>query len=1316
MTSKKIVRGGKIANNTERDKWEQFISNCKTSHPAVKIILWDETTLQQQLTEPNAQGIYKYWFENTVIFDQLFELSYEKVVNGWAKLKYIPEIHTAGYIHEHMEKFLGSIELTKQRYEKICFFIGKLEALLYAYRDLLALKFPESENTLKCKLQKDLPIIQEWLKLLNDNKEAIKNGGRTDFIRTPLELNCSLNDIKESSLHFGKYFHFHEAEKLLENIKDEFWELSQILDDRNDNKIMFLGIQGTGKTAGIVAESSIFLSSKIHLPIIIHAKEFSEGDTWTSMIINSLGLADTWNEIELLGALQNAAFLRAYNANQEFHVEAKCVIIVDGIDESISWKFWKDKINETEAFQKNFPRIKFAFLSRPYVFPDHYKLPYSDSIYVLPNTGDGDLEEICGKYFSAYKIDIGDNLWIKQNLKSPVAVKLFCDIYRGQKIGTLPKNTVVLTELYKAKLASLEENYSISHRGMRESKPIHTALIELAELFAQNKSIQYQDIHDRMSLQLKDTLEEILIFLINEGFIYTFTKQEDDFSTPETFYSWGMQPAFDYLIAQKTYKSITTGERIEIKYVNGIYQMLSLIVIENGKLIIEYTNIKIEDRQAFELICYALANCSISTAEKYSEYLKKLMRYSVAEFREIFYNVVQSVIRTDNHPLGSVLLDEFLREFNNPAERDIWWSIPTYLTDSSDADWHAYTELDFDNIKLNSTDKYCAAPLTLAWSLSSVNNTVRQSSRYKLTSWGISQPLEYWKLFEKCISINDMQILEDLFAIAYGIALDQFVCDEYLTRASRWILDNLFNEIGLKRYENVALRYYGAGIVKIAITKGVLDSELIYAVIPPYNYTPEFLPIFKEALNSNRMGGYNAIDYDLARYVLCDHFSSFFRKDYNTKKFHVSVEAFLEKYKENFDIPELKVEGFIIAIAYQYLLNQGWNTEEFWNSYNKSKCGVDLAILKTYHSATHGEMSRIMTVAEKNVWLARHQIEAVIANEIPFCEDFSTFQYVKDYSQLENFINTYQDYANTTHRNSTHTWFNADLLAVTDFETMDKEKIENWMREETIPPFDKWLSPYNGNVLLSTVTEIQNNLCGVSETIWIATGAVKKSDFAKFLKAIEHYFDDRNEMLNVSEFYAVQECNCYCTPQEACLVHSEREINNSLLVPDSSSDIEVLKLTEECLSADELETEKSFTLPSKLARKLTGIVYGDGFSYSDNDGNIIASYSNDGNNWGTHQETLMIQNDALKNGLAKFRLKIFWLFYDYKEPSFKAREQHEKIMHSSDRTYLVWKEDNSFHYKILLPIEPSRTAENTEVYSDIEAILEKYGSKHETDS
>ena len=55
--------------------------------------------------------------------------------------------------------------------------------------------------------------------------------------------------------------------------------------------------------------------------------------------------------------------------------------------------------------------------------------------------------------------------------------------------------------------------------------------------------------------------------------------------------------------------------------------MLSLIAIENGKLITEFENLTIDDQDAFELICYALANCSTNVAEKYREYLRKLMKF-----------------------------------------------------------------------------------------------------------------------------------------------------------------------------------------------------------------------------------------------------------------------------------------------------------------------------------------------------------------------------------------------------------------------------------------------------------------------------------------------------------------------------------------------------------------------------------------------------------------------------------------------------------------------------------------------------------------
>ena len=125
------------------------------------------------------------------------------------------------------------------------------------------------------------------------------------------------------------------------------------------------------------------------------------------------------------------------------------------------------------------------------------------------------------------------------------------------------------------------------------------------------------------------------------------------------------------------------------------------------------------------------------------------------------------------------------------------------------------------------------------------------------------------------------------------------------------------------------------------------------------------------------------------------------------------------------------------------MLEQGWNQGKFASYEDIDNLGVDIAIKGTYHPATHGEMSKIMTVAEKNVWLAKHKIEAVFSNEIPYCEDFRTFQYIDDYSRFENFINPYQDYVNIKHRDETHVWFNDDLLANPDFVGIDKEKIES---------------------------------------------------------------------------------------------------------------------------------------------------------------------------------------------------------------------------------------------------------------------------------
>ena len=112
----------------------------------------------------------------------------------------------------------------------------------------------------------------------------------------------------------------------------------------------------------------------------------------------------------------------------------------------------------------------------------------------------------------------------------------------------------------------------------------------------------FEDILNESKEPIKSHLEDLLFFIENEGFIYSHQICKDEFSVPETVYSWGMQPAFDYLIGRKIYDVIKTGNNIDIEYTNGIYQMLSLIAIEEDeKLISEYSNIKLEESRDFAL-------------------------------------------------------------------------------------------------------------------------------------------------------------------------------------------------------------------------------------------------------------------------------------------------------------------------------------------------------------------------------------------------------------------------------------------------------------------------------------------------------------------------------------------------------------------------------------------------------------------------------------------------------------------------------------------------------------------------------------------
>ena len=1316
LTSDKNVKGGKVAKNTEECQWLELVESFKETNPTVTVELWDETTILEKMLMPEATGCYKYWFENTDIFDTEIIEAYTKAINGWAKPKYIPDLYSAGFIHDKLEHFAGSYSSISEKHNKVKKTITSLQALKQSYKELLMLEFPDKEQILVNKINTDIAILDEWIERFENMESVIAEGVELEeqFLNERLRLNCSITELKECSLYFHNYFHFDAVFRTLRGIEKDTFACCQFLISDSDNRLILLGNQGTGKTAGIVSEIDRMLQGHTHLPILVRAKEFATGDNWLSILLKTLELPATWSIRELLKAMENAALLRNKSARNELQVniQPKCLICVDGIDEAANWQFWQERIDEAKIYESDFPNIRFVFLSRPYVFPDYYKTDYRLCFHMLPSFGDVPVSSLFNDYMDYYEIDLCGNMWIKGMLKTPMALKLFCDIYRGMRIESLPKNSVVITKLFEKKIKCIEDEYRRLGKERCSQSMVLAVLITVATLLVEKKELSYEEIYAACKEPIKSHLEDLLCFVEKEGFIYSKQTQKDPFSMPETIYSWGMQPAFEYLIARKLYDAIKEGKAIEHEYGTGIYQMLALIMLEEDhKLIFDYPQLNLDKHIIFDLVCYSLANATASIAGEHYDYVKRLMKYSVAEFREIFYRIIIPSSNVLGHPLGSPLLDEFLRDFDKPAKRDIWWSIPAYLHDNYDADWRCYQDIDTTDLTLTNGEHPLGLPLIIAWNLSSVDNEIRYACRLKLTEWGINNSEQFYELFVYCADINDEQIIEDIFSIAYGIALDRSVLREYLEKMSAWLMDNVFSEEGLAKYENVAVRYYSIGIVKRAISKELCDKRFESAILPPYQYKAKIMHAAEEAFDAKRMSGYGPIDYDFSRYVLCDCLDRFFRTDYERQEYSIEATQFIEEYGQAYDIEGVEPDGIIISTVYQYLLDQGWDKKTFFELEDKHNIGVDVAIRRTFHPATHGSQTKIMSVSEKYIWCARHRLEAVLANRImsqDFGEDAS---YISDYLQLENFTNTHQDYINTKQTLDEETWMHTEQMVLPKKNGFSIENIEVWMTDESVPDFSVWLGEQDGERIFYAYTNLTNELEGLEETIWISSGAVNESDFDSFVEALNVYSDGRNVLVNVAEFHAYQDCRCYCTPQEACTVQSDREVEGSIYIGEDCNPVEVYKLVTESTTSHAEDTERTFYLPSKLTRELVGVDYGDGYQYLNEGGDVIARCISAGENWKNQQKCLLLNSEILDKAISDNKYAIFWLLRVQRGPTHRAYELfRDKIMFNIDRSFLVWYNGEEYKWEELKNIEPPVSS-----MTDYETLISKFCYKRSKD-
>ena len=700
-----------------------------------------------------------------------------------------------------------------------------------------------------------------------------------------------------------------------------------------------------------------------------------------------------------------------------------------------------------------------------------------------------------------------------------------------------------------------------------------------------------------------------------------------------------------------------------------------------------------DDWSRQELQFLALLHADYDTAAQFKGRTVEIMSECADNLITIANQLVLPLSRDCEHPLGVILLDEFLNGFEKPAQRDILWSVPGYLRNSAGKRWYQSEtfELEGEDYLLDSQDTYNGCPTIYAWALSSVNNSLRKRYRNRLMEWARLVPEEFYRLFLKFSSVNDPQIKSDLFSILMCLMYDG--ADQKLVRtASDWILENVLHPDRIDGNRDISVRYYSIAIIKRAIIMGILDEQTVVEYMPPYTVTGNSIALNKDALSGTRMNGYSAIDYDLSRYVLVDHIESDFNSypQRNTKQFEKLVSAVITEQPE---YAGMTVEKFIISAAFAYILEMGWNEHEFYN-FDKDKSGegitggVDCSIRGTYNSATHGSQSSVMTVCEKYVWQARNAISGFLCDRLLFGDDNAP---VTDYGLLDDFLIPVQE-AHIIDPESIpddRPWHIPELgkVALEGDPTCAKDVITNVLKAPTLD-WEKWIFFKNNDRAYSVDSEdlvaLDMYSCfygsaGVETCLFMNAILINQDDVLGFAEAITEKSNADNRVANPTDWYGGIHSSCYITPKEVCWFSWKARYDSANI--EEFPQFELKSAVDDCCYNSPEYGDVYFYLPSAPIRDILGIIDSDGYLFFDSSRKVIAEHSIAGEKWRTYQNYVVVDRSVLFEKMQHTGQTLVWIMRERRIRTGNAQEKFGEFGADRVKSYIGYFDGDKFTVK-----------------------------------
>jgi hypothetical protein len=731
--------------------------------------------------------------------------------------------------------------------------------------------------------------------------------------------------------------------------------------------LLVVGDAGKGKTHLFcdVARNRLLRE----LPTLLLLGEwFSTPDEPWTQLLRLLDLRDTSVD-EFLGALDAAAQARGQ----------KALIMIDAINEGNGKQLWRSHLARFVTTLSKYSWLGLAVSVRSSYENVTIPTPAEDKELFIriihPGFADHEYDAV-RSFFEYYGLELPAFPLLLPEFQTPLFLKILCKGLHDRGITKPPSGYVGITETFQLFIDAVDEkiwreNYSDLFHGPR--KLVWRALEQLAEVLTVSRRdwLRIEEAEETVNkLVHVVTYRSLLSLLISEGVLSTHMhyEQNSEFEVIRFSYEkFSDHILANYLINKYIHSDSPRkpfSENGPLEYLikepwryQGLIESLSIQIPE--KLGKELPDI-VENTSSADYLGKAFISSIIwRDIKAFSQETKKRLSQYSGKSRTLFEattDALLTVATNPHHPYNARFLHSTLKK-HPMAERDAWWSIYLHRNYGQHnaldrtIDW-AWSDQAKDHVS-DASLELCG--ITLTWFFTTSNRFLRDRATKALVSILTPRLHVLENILDLFKDIDDLYVIERLYASAYGCAL-RSTNDVAIKSLAETVYRLIFSN---RPPVHVLSRDYARGVIEYAIKRGINLDIPVEKTIPPYKSEWPQIPSEEEIANYHKMAPYDSydgkwsqgriwfsvMDDDFARYIIGTNLS------------HKSRHWLSLRIDDNsWKTPKAKFEEFVASLSTEQL--------HAWRKYQAIRRNSIDAEAKIFRKLPDGTLRLLLTMGE----------------------------------------------------------------------------------------------------------------------------------------------------------------------------------------------------------------------------------------------------------------------------------------------------------------------------------------------------------------